>query len=109
LIDPTYYSLSEWSESKGIIMQQMAWKWYVYILECDDKSYYTGLTWKPDARWTQHLAGLGSGYTASHKPKRVAYLEEYENLEEARRRERQIKGWKREKKKKLIEGKWGRW
>lgn len=84
----------------------MRWKWYVYIIECEDGSYYTGLTWKPDLRWIQHLTRLGSKYTAKHKPKRVVYLEEYENLEEARGRERQIKGWSRIKKEKLIKGKW---
>lgn len=84
----------------------MKWKWYVYIVECRDRSYYTGLTWKPDLRWTQHLAGLGSKYTSQHRPKRIVYLEECENLEEARGRERQIKGWSRVKKEKLIQGEW---
>jgi putative endonuclease len=85
------------------------WKWYVYILECEDKSYYTGMTWKPDTRWQQHLSGLGSQYTSKHKPVRLAYLEEYENLDEARRREKQIQNWSREKKEKLISGEWGKW
>ncbi|MGB7054380.1 MAG: GIY-YIG nuclease family protein [bacterium] len=87
----------------------MAWKWYVYIIECDDNTYYTGMTWKPDLRWIQHLSGLGSKYTQKHKPKRIAYLEEYDDFEQARKRERQIKDWRQEKKRKLIEGKWGKW
>lgn len=81
----------------------------MYILECEDKSYYTGLTWQPNIRWTQHLSRLGSRYTAKHKPKSIVYLEEYENLQEARNRENQIKGWTRVKKEKLIKGKWGKW
>ena len=85
------------------------WKWYVYILKCRDSSYYTGLTWQPDTRWAQHLSGLGARYTAKHLPEKVAYLEEYEDLETARRRERQIKGWTRAKKEKLIRGEWGKW
>lgn len=87
----------------------MQWKWFVYILECVDRSYYTGMTWQADTRWTQHLSGLGSKYTEKHKPKRVAYLEEYDNLEEARLREKQIKGWTRQKKEKLINGEWSKW
>lgn len=87
----------------------MRWKWYVYILECEDKSYYTGVTWKPDNRWTQHLSGVGSNYTSKHKPIKVAYIEEYESLEEARLRENQIKGWMRTKKEKLIKGIWKKW
>ena len=87
----------------------MKWKWYVYIIECEDKSYYVGLTWQPDTRWTQHATGLGSKYTTRHKPKRAVYLEVFEDLEEARRREKQIKGWTRIKKEKLISGEWGKW
>jgi len=57
----------------------------------------------------QHLSGLGSKYTAKHKPKKVVYLKEYEDLQQARKRERQIKGWTRKKKEKLIKGEWGKW
>ncbi|MDP4001148.1 MAG: GIY-YIG nuclease family protein [bacterium] len=87
----------------------MKWKWYVYIIECVDGFYYTGRTWQPDQRWAQHLSGLGSSFTKRHKPKKLAYLEEYESFEEASLREKQIKGWTREKKEKLIKGQWGKW
>ena len=82
------------------------WRWYVYIIECLDESYYTGLTWKPHLRLDQHLSGLGGRYTAQHGVKKLVYLEEYEDLEEARLREKQIQGWTREKKEKLIKCKW---
>jgi len=95
-------------KSKANKMKQ-SWRWYVYIVECIDGFYYTGMTWKPDLRWIQHLSGIGSEFTSKHKPKKVAYLEEYDNLEEARRREKQIKGWTRNKKEKLIKGEWGKW
>jgi putative endonuclease len=85
------------------------WKWYVYIIECEDGSYYTGMTWCAANRWDQHRFGHGSRYTSEHKPKELVYLEEYEALEEARLREKQIKGWSRKKKQKLISGKWGKW
>lgn len=84
----------------------MSWRWYVYIIECIDKSYYTGMTWQIDTRWMQHLSGLGSKYTSKHPPERLAYYEEYDNLEEARLREKQVKGWSRNKKEKLIKGEW---
>lgn len=86
-----------------------SWKWFVYILECEDGSYYTGMTWSPSGRWEQHMAGGGSAYTAEHKPKACVYLEEYESLDEARLREKQIKGWTRAKKQKLISGEWTKW
>lgn len=82
------------------------WKWYVYILECLDGSFYTGMTWNPSNRFDQHLSKLGGKYTAEHGVKRLVYLEEYEDLEQARLREKQIHGWTREKKLKLINGKW---
>ena len=62
----------------------MIWKWYVYIIRCQDESYYTGLTYRPDKRWIQHLSKFGSKFTAKHKAERVVYLEEYEDLQVAR-------------------------
>ena len=67
------------------------------------------MTWSPDVRWLQHLSGLGGKYTAKHKPKQVVYFEEFEDLEQARLREKQIKGWTRVKKERLISGEWGKW
>lgn len=81
----------------------------MYIIECKDGLYYTGMTWKPDLRWAQHLSGFGSKFTAKHKPKKLVYMEEFESLEEVRRREKQVKNWSQEKKRKLISGEWGRW
>jgi putative endonuclease len=82
------------------------WKWYVYILECSDNLYYTGMTWNPGIRYEQHLSGLGSKFTGKHGVRRLVYLEEHEDFEVARRRERQIKDWSRSKKEKLIRGIW---
>ncbi|MEK9186254.1 MAG: GIY-YIG nuclease family protein [Patescibacteria group bacterium] len=87
----------------------MSWKWYIYIVECKDNSYYTGLTYQPDKRWNQHSSGFGSNYTQKHGVKAIVYCEEYENLDEARRREKQIKSWSRIKKEKLIKGEWTKW
>ena len=78
------------------------WKWFVYVIECKDNTYYTGLTWKPELRYDQHLSGLGGKYTARHGVKRMAYIEEQADLETARKREQQIKGWSQEKKERLI-------
>lgn len=82
------------------------WKWYVYILECLDGSYYVGRTWKVDVRHEQHLSKLGGKYTAKHGVKRLAYVEEYEDFEQASLRELQLKGWTRKKKEMLINGTW---
>jgi len=90
-------------------MRRENWKWYVYIVECMDGTYYTGMTWNYDIRGNQHLLGKGSRYTAKHGFKKLVYVEEFEDLDEARAREKQIKDWSQTKKKKLISGEWGKW
>jgi putative endonuclease len=85
------------------------WKWYVYIIECQDGTYYTGMTWNIDIRSQQHRAGLGSRYTQQHGFRSLVYVEEFDAIEEARYRERQIKDWSQDKQRKLISGQWGRW
>ena len=82
------------------------WKWYVYIIECLDGTYYTGMTWKPELRYDQHVSGLGGNYTAKHGVKKLVYIEEHTDLSVARKRERQIKDWNQEKKLRLISGEW---
>lgn len=82
------------------------WKWYVYIIECLDGSYYTGMTWSLPSRLEQHLSGLGSKYTSEHGVKSLAYAEEHDDISLARQRELIIKGWNRKKKEKLINDVW---
>ncbi|MDQ3018300.1 MAG: GIY-YIG nuclease family protein [bacterium] len=86
-----------------------SWKWYVYIIECADNTFYTGMAWNYDVRSMQHASGRGSRYTAKHGFKAVVYIEEFENFEEARNREKQNKNWSQKKKRKLISGEWGKW
>jgi putative endonuclease len=64
---------------------------YVYILQCCDSSYYTGYTNNLQERTKQHLNGKGAKYTKSHKPERVAYVENYNSRSQAMKREREIK------------------
>lgn len=91
---------------KSRISLNKTWKWYVYVIECKDSSFYTGLTWSPSLREDQHSSGLGSKYTKRHGFKKVVYVEEHEDIEVARKREKQIKDWNRKKKLKLISGEW---
>ncbi len=80
------------------------WHWFVYIIECNDGLYYTGVTWDLEKRFDQHKTGNGANFTKKHGVKRLVYSEEYFNIDDARKRERQIKDWSRKKKKLLIEG-----
>ncbi|MBI1804622.1 MAG: GIY-YIG nuclease family protein [Ignavibacteriae bacterium] len=77
---------------------------WVYILECADQSYYTGCSTKPIQRLSQHQLGSLGGYTASRRPVTLRWSQEFADLFDAFRAERQIKGWSRAKKEALIAG-----
>ncbi len=74
----------------------------MYILECGNGSYYTGSTTNLDLRIAQHNAGEGSNHTKKHLPVRLVYYEEFQRIDEAFYREKQIQGWSRKKKEALI-------
>ncbi|SSC65015.1 GIY-YIG nuclease family protein [Ciceribacter selenitireducens] len=75
----------------------------VYILRCRDGSYYTGLTKQSiEARLWEHNAGVYDGYTARRRPVELVFMEVYDRILDAIARERQIKGWNRQKKEALI-------
>jgi len=76
--------------------------WYLYILECGDKSLYTGIAKNVDQRLKAHNSGQGSAYTRSHLPVRCVHKEKHQTYSKALKREAQIKFWSREKKLALI-------
>jgi len=85
-------------------MDGMAQTWFVYILRCNDASYYVGVATDPRDRVREHNAGQGSTFTKKRRPVKLVYAEEHENHASARKREAQLKGWRREKKEWLITG-----
>lgn len=76
--------------------------WYVYVLLCEDGSFYTGYSNNVEWRFTNHKNGRGGHYTRSHKPVKLIYSEQLPTQSEALKRERQIKSWSREKKIKIL-------
>src|SRR5690554_7056639 len=80
-------------------------KGYTYILLCSDGSYYTGSTKNLNLRIEQHQNGEGANHTRKRLPVKLIYYEEYNRIDEAFYREKQIQGWSRKKKEALIEGK----
>jgi putative endonuclease len=78
--------------------------WYLYILECQDKSLYTGVTDNVELRFKRHQTGQGGHYTSYKRPKRILYREKFKTLSEAKIREQQIKRWGKSKKLALIKG-----
>jgi len=79
-------------------------KWSIYLLRCSDGSYYVGVASDITHRLRQHNSGLGPEFTRNRRPVELVYVEECENYRAARQRERQLKGWRREKKEWLIKG-----
>ncbi len=75
---------------------------YTYILECADGSYYTGSTKDIERRLAEHQIGEGSNHTRKHLPVKLIYLEEYDRIDDAFYREKQIQGWGRKKKEVLM-------
>ena len=63
----------------------------VYILLCSDGSFYTGYTKDLQARTKLHQDGKGARYTKSHRPEKVAYVEQFNSRGEAMKRERELK------------------
>lgn len=81
----------------------MAW---VYIVECNDGSYYTGSTVDLERRIFEHNEGLGANFTRKKRPVTLVFAEPSDSLETAFLREKQIQGWSRAKKRALIESRW---
>lgn len=82
----------------------MAW---MYILQCVDGSYYVGSTKDLERRISQHQEGVGSRYTAGRLPVELVYCEEYDRIDDAYYREKQVQGWTRRKREALIDGRPG--
>ncbi len=80
-------------------------KGFMYILKCFDDTYYTGSTNDLEKRLNQHQKGFGANYTKKRLPVELVYFEEFQKIDEAFYREKQIQGWSRLKKEALINGK----
>lgn len=76
--------------------------YYVYILLCEDGSYYTGYARDVEHRFERHLKGEGAGYTRMHKPERIVHVEAFDSRREAMKREREIKSLNHSEKTQLI-------
>lgn len=75
---------------------------FVYILLCTDGTFYTGYTKDLAERTRQHENGKGAKYTKSHKPQKIAYVENHCSRSQAMKRERTIKKLSHKQKIELI-------
>jgi len=77
---------------------------HVYILRCNDGTFYVGHTESLDERVAAHNAGMGPAYTRHRRPVELVRSEPFETASAAVRRENQLKRWTRNKKQALIDG-----
>lgn len=80
--------------------------YYTYIILCANNKYYVGHTNNPESRFLRHLQKSGAKFTAQNKPIKLLWKQEFTTEIEAIKREKQIKGWSRIKKEKLIKNIW---
>ena len=77
-------------------------RWVVYILECRDKSLYTGITNDLSTRLAAHRAGTGAKYTRGRGPLLLVFQEQALDRSAATRREREIKALDVRAKRRLV-------
>ncbi|MFA6958956.1 MAG: GIY-YIG nuclease family protein [Thermoanaerobaculia bacterium] len=79
------------------------YRYFVYIvMNQSGTTIYTGITNNILRRGTEHAAGDGSGFSSRYHTTRLVYFEVHTDVRDALAREKQIKGWRREKKETLI-------
>ena len=81
----------------------------VYILASRSRVLNTGVTNDVARRVKEHKQGLIPGFTQQYRVTRLVYFEEFGDIRDAIAREKQIKGWVRARKVKLIEGRNAAW
>jgi predicted GIY-YIG superfamily endonuclease len=80
---------------------------FLYILRCKDGACYVGTTRDSlEIRAAQHNAGTLNWFTAARRPVELVFHQEFDRIADAIAAERQVKGWRREKKEALISGQW---
>jgi len=76
---------------------------FVYILECSDKTYYTGVTNNPELRTEQHNTGIHpTSYTYTRRPVKLVFHQMFNSPSQAIAFEKKIKKWSKAKKQALI-------
>jgi len=76
--------------------------WFVYLIECADRSIYTGITTDVASRYETHVAGKGARYTRSHPPVNLLRTFEFPDRSAASKEEFRIKKMTAEQKRGLV-------
>ena len=88
----------------------MAFDYFVYIMSNSYKNViYVGFTNNLKRRVWEHKNGVHDGFTKKYNVNELVYYEHYTNVWSAIKREKAIKGWRRERKNELINAKNAEW
>jgi putative endonuclease len=79
------------SHSTSLTKNKRRQPYFVYLLLCEDGSYYTGYTKNVMSRFERHRKGYGARYTRMYRPKEVVYVRKFTTRIAAMRMERKIK------------------
>jgi putative endonuclease len=88
------------AHSKKIIRREG--RFFIYIVQCRNGTYYTGYTKNLEERVSLHNSGNGAKYLRGKLPVKMVYAKEYRYYKNALRAERRIKKLTRAQKLKLI-------
>jgi len=77
--------------------------YFVYMIKNLYGNLYIGVTNNPERRLDEHNSKRGSDFSKNRGDFKIVFLEKHDTLAEARKREIQIKKWRREKKEMLID------
>ena len=84
-------------------------RYYVYILSNISRMLYIGMTNDLERRIQEHKQKVIKGFTSKYNLHRLVYYEEFGDVRKAIHREKELKGWRRDKKKALINEKNPNW
>ena len=77
--------------------------WFVYVLQCSDGTYYTGVTTDVDRRLDEHnCTSKGAKYTKTRRPVEVVYWKTFKDRSSAQKAEYKFKQLTREQKEEII-------
>jgi len=65
--------------------------WWLYVILCDDDSFYIGVTRDMPRRWSEHTGGKGAEWTKKHKPVLIIHHEKFCSQDDAYNREKELK------------------
>jgi putative endonuclease len=76
--------------------------WFLYLIECEDGTLYTGIAIDPEARFALHAAGKGARYTRAHPPRRLLLTVAFPDRSSASKAEYRVKQMPLEEKRRFV-------